>query len=233
MGNRALPSSFLVQTTCRAGAAFAILMAQAAFAQSSPMFNESLPRLPLTDEAAVRMNRALAEADAAAADMRADCLSTGPGADWSRWVDVTFDGPRFLSVLASVDFYCEGAAHPNQFQTPMTFDRRTGQQVSWQDLLGGAKATGPDGLAVDLSPALRKAYLDAIEPVPPECLAPLTAANAFQIWLDGQQRSVAVKPVDLAYILRPCADIGYVPADSLEEIGASPDLLAELGTPTP
>lgn len=197
------------------------------------MFNESLPRLPPTNEAAIRTNQAFAEADAKATNRREDCLLAGERSDWSRWVEVPFDGPRYLSVLDFVDFYCEGAAHPNQFQTAMTFDRRSGQMVPWDALLGGARAEWPHGWAVRLSPPLRRAFLDAVAPVPPDCVAALTDATAFQLWLDGPQRSLAIKPVDLAYVFTPCADTGYIPADVLEDLGASPDLLLELRASTP
>ena len=197
------------------------------------MPNESLPRLPTTDEAAVRINRTLAEADAEAANSREDCLSAGERSDWSRWVKVTFDGSRYLSIVEFVDFYCAGAAHPVQFQTAMTFDRRTGQQVSWDGLLGGAKAEWPDGWALRLSLPLRKAFLDAVAPVPADCVDVLAEATAFQLWLDGPQRSLAIKPVGLAYVFTPCADTGYLPADVLQDLGADPALLSELSASTP
>lgn len=192
------------------------------------MINESLPRLPPTNEAAIRINQAFAAADARSTNRREYCLAAGERSDWSRWVEVTFDGPRYLSVLDFVDFYCEGAAHPNQFQTAMTFDRRTGDHVSWDELLGSAKVEWPDGRAVMLSPPLRKAFLDAVAPVPADCVEALADATAFQLWLDGSRRSLAIKPVDLAYVFTPCADTGYVPVDVLEDLGATPALLSEL-----
>ena len=86
-----------------------------------------------------RLNRRLAtalnECDALALEAMKRMGNTPKGydpasEDWSRKVQVTMAGPRFLSVIETEDCYC-GGAHPSSGQMALVFDMTTGSPVNW------------------------------------------------------------------------------------------------------
>ena len=65
-------------------------------------------------------------------------------ADWSRKVSVTMQGPRYVSFVASDDYYC-GGAYPDTSTVALVFDLNTGGSVDWTKLLPElAQRTGAD-----------------------------------------------------------------------------------------
>lgn len=192
-----------------------------------------LPRLPETDSAAMRINRALTGADAAASVLRDDCLGE-PGSDFGRDVEVAFDGPAFLSVVEYIGYWCDGMPHPWSGMEPMTFDRSTGLRVAWDDLLGTVEGDAPDERATILTDRLHGAFMAGVAPVPQECVALLEDERLpFRLWLDARRGAVAVMPVGLAYVNTFCVDIAYLSVAELSDLGADPKLIEALAAPRP
>lgn len=214
--------------------------AAAAFVASAALAEEPLPsdipgfatnpRLPPVDEAAVRINDLLATQDTRALAARADCLAAGEGSVWSRTVEVPYLGPRYLSVVSYLDFYCAGAAHPTGYTIALTLDRQTGYPVDWGKLLGlppaPADKPGPPDPARPFP--LRDAYLAALGPVSAKCLTVLENWARFALWLDADRGAVAIEPVSLAHVDRTCIDTAYLDRTTLVDRKAATDLIEAL-----
>jgi hypothetical protein len=192
-----------------------------------------LPRVTGTNDAARRINGYFEKEDADAEAFRDDCL-TEPGAFFERGVEVTFDGPRFLSVVESVGYYCNDTAHPWTYVSPVTFDRATGLPVDWQGLLSIVPEPVPGNRALKLPAEMHEAFLAGIAPIPTECVEALSKATMpFFLWLDGKRSALAVRPAGLAHVDTPCEDTAYLSADLLSAFGVDPALLAGLAASSP
>lgn len=116
-----------------------------------------------------RINRALGQADARGRAAAKDCTKaenamhseTTEISTWSRQVEITQAGPRWLSVLITDGYDCAGP-HPFDGLYALVFELRTGRLVDWakvlpHDLAGRAVVgTAADGARVGIvtSPGL-------------------------------------------------------------------------------
>ena len=79
---------------------------------------ESLPRLVENGPAAGKINADLERIDRQIRDDASSCRAR-PKSWWYRETKVSFASPKFLSLGAFNDVYCDGAAHPFTFlETP-------------------------------------------------------------------------------------------------------------------
>jgi hypothetical protein len=104
----------------------------------------SFPRVAagptVTPKAAAAINASLTQAEVDVRSQALDCDAAGREThedhSWTRKVDVTMRGPRFLAYLATDDYYC--GAYPNiGIQSPLVYDLTTGKQVDWANFLPG------------------------------------------------------------------------------------------------
>lgn len=106
----------------------------------------AFPRLVAGAEPAIveRINKVLAPGDSRVRSAAKECLRAGrKRSDWSRKVFVTMQGPRYVSLIASDDYFC-GGAHPDTSTMALVFDLNTGGLVDWAKLLPElASARGP------------------------------------------------------------------------------------------
>ena len=134
---------------------------------------QSLPRLVGGGSATARINARLAERDARAKAFAADCNSDPPNSFFERAITVTMTGPRYLSVYESGGFYCPGAAHPNTFLTPLTFDLSSGADVDFRNLVPPRFWEESEYVLpnrdLQATPALVALYLDKATPLDDEC----------------------------------------------------------------
>lgn len=196
-----------------------------------------MPRLAGTAPAAARINADLAGIDARALLGSADCRASAKS-DWARWITRRFSGPEFLGLSESNDFYCDGAAHPDQFQRHHTWDLATGAAVDWATLLPAsldlvpAYATGwrrsdADPYASDALARLYTTHLPADHPA--DCAGfaqPPTLSFTFALSAAGH--ALALIPSGYAYIDRPCAVEVLIPVEVLRGLGAAQRLTGAL-----
>ena len=203
------------------------------------------------DDAQRRINAAVKRLDDRVRKAVADCRKQGiesglKGTDWSRGVEVTMHGPRFLSYTISDNAFC-GGAHPNTSTMAIVYDLQSGQPVDWTKLLPpllAGKLTLNEGLdgtkMVTLSsPLLHALYLTAYRPrdgavkkdsdddACREAVATEGSAPAMMAWLDAKAGGLAVQ-FDLPHAVQACADAVVIPAAALRELNASPALLDAL-----
>lgn len=173
-------------------------------------------------------------------------LSSGPaasGAYWSRKVETTLAGPRFLSLAVTDDYFC-GGAHPDTAREALVFDLSTGRLADWRSFLSPALTgkvslqEGADGVktqrlasrrlhalylagygATDQggNPDCREAVTNPPDDPPPASVWPTTKGFGVQF--------------DVAHVAEACALPVVIPAARLKAAGAAPALLAAMEAP--
>jgi hypothetical protein len=194
-----------------------------------------------------RINAALARLDAALPGVIHECRtgSTGPAAAdayWSRKIDVTMAGPRFLSFLIVDDTFC-GGAHPNTAVSALVYDLETGRLADWTRLLppsltgkvttqedmDGARMVrltskrlhalylaGYGATAQGANPDCREAVTDTPDRPPPA-----------SVWPDAKAGGLVVQ-FDVVHVAEACALPVVIPLATLKTEGASADLTSAI-----
>ena len=189
----------------------------------------AFPRVAGDGAASAAVNARLALLDEGAAEL-SDC-------DLTRQVKVMLDSADFISLYGNEGGYCEGAAHPFFAEYGLTFDRATGAEVDWASLLPEAllqtKAETYDESYPFASAALTTAYLASIDPATAagECREVYDMGLSFDFWLLAGA-GVAMIPSNLPYAATVCAEVGYIPLETLESMGTDARLLTAIKTGT-
>jgi hypothetical protein len=198
---------------------------------------DAFPRLAGTGSAIARINAGLDAADARVRKAAQKCLSGNKDADWSRRIDVTMAGPRFVSFVSHDDTSC-GGPHPNTSTIALVYDLITGHPVTWTKLLpaslGGKPGTmeAADGtvLGVLSSPKLKALYIRAMKP-DADCKDVLEDADFnFMIWPDGQKNGLVLDQDDLSHAVQACGGSAVLSTKTLRDMGADADLVSAIET---
>jgi hypothetical protein len=152
--------------------------------------------------------------------------------DWSREVQVTMQGPRFLSLLATDDSFC-GGAYPDSGQMALVFDMTTGAPVNWMALV--AKSAGAsthtdtvmDGSTAGalILPALQKMNLAAAGP---DCKDAFQDPQSFLLWPDAKSGTLVAMPFDLPHATQACASQINLTIGQARKLGFSESLLGAI-----
>jgi len=152
--------------------------------------------------------------------------------DWTRTVEVTMAGPRFLSLVASDELFC-GGAHPDNDQMAMVFDMTTGAPVNWITLV--AKSAAPSALTDSVAdgstmgalvlPALRKRLVDAADA---DCKDAFQDPQGFLLWPDAKHETVVAQPFDLPHVVQACANEIDLTIDQARKLGFDESLLTAI-----
>lgn len=191
----------------------------------------ALPRLVASDEVSARINNRLAEIDRDEKDFAEGCNSDPPRSFVERNVEIAFAGPRFLSLLIYDAFYCSGAAHPNDWAWPLTFDLATGLETDLRDLfppnlLPKESLRGP-AVHFKFSQRLNDLYLALDVPMPEDCRSAIKANDAwFRVWPSAAEGGLVLQPSGLSHAEQACADPVTIPPAKLRALGFA-DLLTQ------
>lgn len=205
----------------------------------------SLPRLAGQDPVSTKINAALQTEDDSLLSFRQDCLQE-PNSDFSATYEVTLDGPEFLSILQSREWYCN-TAHGWSDRIPLIFDLKTGDAVDPASLLPAAvRPVSHDqnwaSFSVEKSLAsvrpLTDLYLTELASAPPNELADLNdldcadiltrELHGFLMWPNAKTHALMLMPNDLAYVFTPCQNPVALPVALLLKLHASPRLILAL-----
>jgi len=204
----------------------------------------ALPHLASSNAAAENINAALAATEANTINHARDCL-VSPRSDYRFSFEVTLQGPEFLSILTTDDFYCDGAAHGSMFNSVQLFDLTTGAAVDPLSLLPDELrpmplASGSSAIA-HVQPeitALTELYIQLLPSAPPnqyaslnhlDCAAVLRReGHGFQVWPDAKAQALMLQPVGLAYFFTSCIAPVEVPLQLLQQLHAPPRLIRAL-----
>ena len=195
----------------------------------------------VTAAVAQRINAALRRdqvlVNAAAEDCRAsfkdDLNKPAPADAWTRTVEVTMKGPRYLSMMATDSYYC-GGAYPNDgLQMPLVYDLDTGAPVDWIRLMPKGVSTKPgngaDGAKAGwvVWPTLTRI---AKEDADPDCKDAFMDSDSmgFQIALDARAGELQATPTDFPHVYQACANPVALSIAKLRRLGFAPALVTAL-----
>lgn len=174
------------------------------------------------DQAAARINRALKKADDAAVE--------GMCKDYRRRVRVTMRGPRYLSVLASDDWYC-GGAYLDSSEKALVFELATGAPADWKKILSAALvetvATRTGGDVSDpvlvTSSALWTLYAKRARQVNKACADVFadatTLGTSLMVWPDAEADGLGLQAWDWPHVVKACAAPIIVAVPELRKLG--------------
>lgn len=202
---------------------------------------EALPRVAGDAGPARAINAFMDGLDDRDREARSGCLADAPEHyEWGRSIEAPMTGPRFVSVVVTIGYYC-GGAHPYWSETHYTFDLETGGQIDWAAFLPAEMASPlspaeynwPASLA---SPALRARFIrDAIaqrrafDPArvdQDECVEVLSEeTRALDAWLDARTPGLALSNAGLPHAVQACTETVVVPLEDLRRSGADPLLI--------
>jgi len=197
----------------------------------------AFPRLVAGADPAIvkRINKLLARGDGRVRNAARDCLRMGrKRADWSRKVSMTMQGPRYVSLVASDDYYC-GGAYPDTSTVALVFDLNTGGLVDWTKLLPElAQRTGADTagdgstLGTVSSDRLSDLYRDMAKrgDGEPECVDALKETELnFLLWPDEKQDGLVVQPAGLLHVISACGPALPIPLQTLRSLGVDAEFV--------
>jgi hypothetical protein len=209
------------------------------------ILNPDTPVAKRVNETLTRLNRSLAQAlhDCDADYLRwqklVGHLASGQdqmSTDWSRKIDVTMEGPRFLSLVASDEIFC-GGAHPDGGRMAMVFDMSTGAQVSWTELVAKSAGASPytgtfwDGSTAGalVLPALQKMNVDSnVDSADADCKDAFQNPQPFLIWPDAKHETLVAQPFDLPHVVQACANEIALTMDQARKLGFDEVLLSAI-----
>ncbi|HEX8661303.1 MAG TPA: hypothetical protein VF686_05515 [Brevundimonas sp.] len=198
----------------------------------------ALPRVAADTRQARAINGFLDSLDVRDREERSTCLAESPeNVEWGRFIEAPMTGPRFVSLIVTIGYYC-GGAHPYWTQTHYTFDLHTGQQVDWSVLL-------PDDMSRPLqepryswpallaSPSLtawfaERALAGMDERGRDDCgyVYGLEGRKywSLAVWPDAKEGGLGLQPVGLAHAETGCLVSATIPLAELRRRGAAPEL---------
>ena len=193
---------------------------------------DAYPRIAApADDAEKRIDAAVARLDARLVQGVAECRrNVGGKADWTRTIEVTMRGPRYLSYLVTDNAYC-GGAHPNVGMTAIVYDLTTGAPVDWTKLLPPQLAGGValnetmDGTRMVTLSSRRlydlymRQYRQGDRATDKDCIEAMEQAGAeappaMTPWLDARTGGLGVQ-FDTAHAVEACADPLVLPLATL------------------
>jgi hypothetical protein len=159
-------------------------------------------------------------------------IASSPGrSDWTRSIDVTMAGPRFVSFVAYDDIYC-GGPHPDNAKVALVYNLTTGRTVGWTKLvparLGGKPGvnTGGDGTVLGTlsSPELKALYIREMKP-DADCKDTLADTDFhFTFRPDATANGLAMDQDDLPHADQACSGPVTLSTTMLRSMGADPRL---------
>jgi len=199
------------------------------------------PRLVGADPIIARINAALAKGDGRVRKGAKECFDDGKGqADWSRTVDVTMKGPRFVSYVSHDEYFC-GGAYPDVSTMALVYDLSTGIPVDWAKMLPASLAVtagtsnGADGtvLGTIASAKLGELYRAAAKADggDAECDDVLKETEFhFILWPDARANGIGLMQMDLPHVTAACGPALTIPMAKLRELGIDAGLLDAIET---
>ena len=196
----------------------------------------SFPHLAPEVPHSAKINAAVDKIQGRVLAVVADCKKAGNGeSDFNRSIDVTMQGPRFVSFVVRDAFVC-GGPHPNASKAAFVYDLTTGKPADWLHLLPAAVAgkavagstTGDVVLGLLQSPALKRAYVEdnKASGVDNDCLDAYKEMKfSFMLWPDAEKRGLVLDQDDLPWSMKHCGGGITLSLDKLRKLGVGEELI--------
>ncbi len=195
------------------------------------------------DDAERRINTAVKRLDARVAKAVAGCHGAGrQKGEWTRGVEVTMQGPAFLSYMISDSIDC-GGAHPDSGVMSIVYDLQTGRPVDWTHLLPAsltgtvALEAGEDGTQMVTLSAKRLWGLywmtyQTAHAGDDACLTAIhdigdAAPPAMMVWLAAKPGGLGLT-FNVPHAILACGDEMVIPTATLHQEGATLALIEAL-----
>ncbi|MGB6973044.1 MAG: hypothetical protein WBD67_00015 [Terracidiphilus sp.] len=130
--------------------------------------------------------------------------------DWSRKVEVTMTGPRFVSMVATDDWFC-GGVHPDWDRTVLLFDLATGRIAEWSNLIKKtagwslySESTAVGSVAEGI--ILPELKVLSIENAVMDCKDVYNASQAYLLWPDAKKGVLVAWPWGVPHAGQACAE---------------------------
>lgn len=218
-----------------AGAALAApasveLVPQPDLAKGMAAFPHLAPNAPFAE----KINTALDKEQKRALDNAADCKTSEGGNGVERFVDVTMQGPRFLSFLVTDNYWC--GAHPDSARTAFVYDMTTGELADWEKLLPRAMAGNvviddPDsGIGLLHSAVLKRIYIKALlKSADAECKEVINETDYnFLLWPDAKKHALILDQNDFPHVVAACGGRVDLSLSELRGLGVSDELITNI-----
>jgi len=209
----------------------------------------ALPRIAHPNRAEVKINRAFNKFDVRARGIADYCKGLSEQGDemfFERSIDITSQGPQFLSMEVNEETNC-GGVHAYFQRFTLTYDLRNGEQVQWAHFLthGTAKevtVSPRDGVFDDLpgvrSLTLQKLYIAGwknegrchIENVFDPTDETGENLTDFQLSPAPHESGLSVLPANLPSVDEECALPVILGKSAMEELGIPEDLQKRLAS---
>ena len=194
----------------------------------------------VTAAVAAKMNLAFGKLDARVAGAAADCRKSYREQQhkvakdaWTRSVQVTMRGPRYLSIVATDSYDC-GGLYPNDgLVLPLVYDLTTGGAVNWLTLMPPGPKSGIDsaGDGSTIGAVQWKVLTDmARKDAAPECREAFATADevSFVLWLDAKAGAIEVQPSSFPHAEAICAEAVEIPVAEARAMGFKAELVDAL-----
>lgn len=214
-----------------------LMLPGASFAQTAelvarPDLSEGVmayPRLAPATPFANTINAALARIDKA---QGGDECTTSGGPPYTRSIEVTAQGPRFVSFVVSEEWMC--GAHPEEQRSAFVYDLTTGKPVDWTKMLPprvAGRASVSKGLikvGTLSSAVLRQAYIAGQDPSA-DC-KPIYDDTEFHflLWPDARKHELVIDQNDLPHVAAACGGPIALSLAKLKALGVGKPLLDAL-----
>jgi hypothetical protein len=201
---------------------------------------EAFPRLVAApgDQAAQRINQALARRDAKIREAVKDCHAQDKAGEWQRSISVSMRGPHYLSLIARDNWNC-GGAHPDNGAMALVYDLRTGTPVDWKRLTPAgllqeaSTDTAGDGTTIGVvkSNALSALLMKSLvaQKIDGDCRDYLADTSlTFMLWPDAGANGITVEPSNVIHAMAACGESVTISVPDSRALGIDAAMLDDV-----
>jgi hypothetical protein len=209
--------------------------------EDTEAFPRVIPNAAVPPEIAAKINASLERFDMQVRKDWRDCQKEAHGnGDWSRSIQVTMSGPAYVSFLADETYDCANA-HPEDIQTALVYDLRTGSPVNWSALLPPAakgeviRGAGRLSIGVVHWPAmLERAKKQSMKGDGGEDCGSayeFPEAITFNVYLSATDHALALSPNLVPHIVSAmCSTVVLLKPEEAAKLGVAGSLVDALKT---
>ena len=214
--------------------------AQVARLQHRPDLAQDLQGLPrvvanadVPEAIAAKINASLSRFDAEVKSDERECLRGKGERDYQRQVAVTMTGPRYLSMTMDDTYDC-GGPHPDDSQTVLTYDLKTGSPVNWEALLPpeakGETIRSKGRLTIALMhwPAMLERAKKQASGDQEECGDAYVGRGdiSLNVYLSAEDHAIALQPnLTPHFYSATCSTVVLIRADEAKRLGIAQPLI--------
>ncbi len=155
--------------------------------------------------------------------------------NWTRSVQVTMAGPKYISYVARDDYFC-GGPYPDAGLFALVFDLQTGNLVDWLKLISSATIqtqTNADGsetqtvTSATLAGVYRAKVLPSLDKDCSDAIQSEDFASGFSIWPEAKAGTLVLHP-NLSHALAACGADAALDLEEQRRVGLAEEMVAAI-----